>query len=181
MNKNQIHSKKSIENTLLESIKNRENVTKERLEQAEAINFKAIPEKVIPTDEFGFIKKEENLPQKDPEAQKKESLKINARIEKWNTMLSQYSTYRTSKFSKLKSRTRKGIPDSLRGYVWQKFANMSTLTKPNIYNTLVESKDCDPLAEAVILKALDRTFPHNFIFQDKYGSGQRQLYRVLTA
>ena len=95
-------------------------------------------------------------------------------------MLTQYPTYGTSKFSKLKSRTRKGIPDSLRGYVWQKFANVSTLTKPNIYNTLVESKDCDPLAEAVILKALDRTFPHNFIFQDKYGSGQRQLYRVRT-
>lgn len=47
--------------------------------------------------------------------------------------------------------------------------------------SLVESKDCDPEAEAVILKDLDRTFPHNFIFQDKYGSGQRQLYHVLSA
>ena len=60
MNKNQIDSKKSIEKTLIESIKNRENVTKERLEQAEAINFKAIPEKVIPTDEFGFIKRRQS-------------------------------------------------------------------------------------------------------------------------
>ena len=140
-NGQQIDQKKLIENTLIESIKNKENVTKERLEQAEKIDFKAIPEKVIKTDEFGFIKKEKNLPEIDPEEQKKESLKINARIEKWNTMLAQYSTYSTSKFSKLKSRTRKGVPDSLRGYVWQQFANVSSYYKPNIYNSLVESKD----------------------------------------
>ena len=89
-NGQQIDQKKLIENTLIESIKNKENVTKERLEQAEKIDFKAIPEKVIKTDGFGFIKKEENLPEIDPEKQKKESLKINARIEKWNTMLAQY-------------------------------------------------------------------------------------------
>ena len=142
-NGQQIDQKKLIKNTLIESIKNKENVTKERLEQAEKIDFKAIPEKVIKTDEFGFIKKEANLPEIDPEEQKKESLKINARIEKWNTMLAQYSTYSTSKFSKLKSRTRKGVPDSLRGYVWQQFANVSSDYKPNIYNSLVESKDFD--------------------------------------
>lgn len=134
-NGQQIDQKKLIEYTLIESIKNKENVIKERLEQAEKIDFKAIPEKIIPTDEFGFIKKEENIPQIDPEEQKKESLKINARIEKWSTMLAQYSTYSTSKFSKLKSRTRKGVPDSLRGYVWQQFANVSTYYKPNIYKS----------------------------------------------
>ena len=74
-NGQQVDPKKSIEKALVESIKNRENVTKERLEQAEQINFKAIPEKIIPTDEFGFIKKEDNIPQIDPEKQKKNHLR----------------------------------------------------------------------------------------------------------
>ena len=136
--------KQIIENRLIESIKNKENVTKERMEEAEKINFKSIPETVLATDEFGFIKKEDNLNTNiDPKEKQKELLKINARIEKWNTMLSQYELFTKSKFSKLKSRTRKGVPDSLRGYVWQQFANVSFYYKPNIYNSLVENKDFD--------------------------------------
>lgn len=56
-NGQQIDQKKLIENTLIESIKNKENVTKERLEQAEKIDFKAIPEKVIKTDELIYKKR----------------------------------------------------------------------------------------------------------------------------
>ena len=174
--------KQIIENRLIESIKNKENVTKERMEEAEKINFKSIPETVLATDEFGFIKKEGILNTNiDPKEKQKELLKINARIEKWNTMLSQYELFTKSKFSKLKSRTRKGVPDSLRGYVWQQFAEVSKYHQPNIYKQLVEDKECDPDTEAVILKDLDRTFPHNFIFKDKYGQGQRSLYHVLRA
>ena len=176
-----IDHKKAIEKRLMESIKNKENVTKERLEQAEKIDFKGLPESIIATDEFGFIKPEDKIKPVDPEAQKKEYLKINARIEKWNEMMSNYKTYSTSKFSKLKSRTRKGIPDSLRGYVWQQFAKVSDFFKPNVYQSLVDDKECDQETESVILKDLDRTFPHNFIFKDKYGSGQRSLYYVLRA
>ena len=178
MEKKVEEQKQIIENRLIESIKNKENVTKERMEEAEKINFKSIPEKVMATDEFGFIKKEENV---NTNVNTKELLKINARIEKWNTMLSQYETFTTSKFSKLKSRTRKGVPDSLRGYVWQQFAEVSKYHQPNLYKQLVEDKECDPDIEAVILKDLDRTFPHNFIFKDKYGQGQRSLYHVLRS
>ena len=65
-------------------------------------------------------------------------------------MLSQYELFTKSKFSKLKSRTRKGVPDSLRGYVWQQFAEVSKYHQPNIYKQLVEDKECDPDRGAVV-------------------------------
>ena len=47
-------------------------------------------------------------------------------MEKWNYMIEHYEEFSTKKKKKalLKSRTRKGVPDSLRGYVWQLFAKI---------------------------------------------------------
>ena len=114
---------KQIEEMLLNSIKNRENATSQKIKMAEEINFGAMPDKLITTDEFGFIidKKSESTDLKNKE--KDELLKINARIEKWNYMIENYDEFRKKKADKLKSRTRKGLPDSLRSYVWQLFAN----------------------------------------------------------
>ena len=180
-------SKTEIEHRLVESIKKRENVTKERMEQAEKINFGAVPDKVISTDEFGFIKKDtehKELTEEEKETKRKEMLKTNARIEKWNVMIEQISAIPNSellKRSKLKSRTRKGIPDSLRGFIWQTFADVNQYYKADLYKQLCESKDIDEETETVILKDLDRTFPHIYHFKDKYGTGQRSLYRVLSS
>ena len=169
--------KKEIESQLIESIKNRENPTKEKLEKAEEINFKSIPDEVIKTDEYGFFSNETEEKPKD----QKELLKLNARIEKWNDMIEHFNIYLTSKFSKLKERTRKGIPDSLRGFIWQKFAEIDKFKIENKYNELLNDKEpLDKSIESVIIKDLDRTFPSNFFFKDKYGSGQRKLYHVLT-
>ncbi len=169
--------KKEIESQLIESIKNRENPTKEKLEKAEEINFKSIPDEVIKTDEYGFFSNETEEKPKD----QKELLKLNARIEKWNDMIEHFNIYLTSKFSKLKERTRKGIPDSLRGFIWQKFAEIDKFKIENKYNELLNDKEpLDKSIENVIIKDLDRTFPSNFFFKDKYGSGQRKLYHVLT-
>ena len=182
-----MESKTEIENRLVESIKKRENVTKERMEQAEKINFGATPSQVISTDEFGFIKKDtehKELTEEEKENKRKEMLKINARIEKWNVMIEQISSIPNSellKRSKLKSRTRKGIPDSLRGFIWQTFADVNNYYKVDLYKQLCESKDIDEETETVILKDLDRTFPHIYHFKDKYGTGQRSLYRVLSS
>ena len=172
-----IEKKKEIESQLIESIKNRENPTKERLEKAEEIDFKSIPDEVIKTDEYGFFSNETEEKPKD----QKELLKLNARIEKWNDMIEHFNIYLTSKFSKLKERTRKGIPDSLRGLMWQKFGEIDKFKIENKYNELLNDKQpLDKATENVIIKDLDRTFPSNFFFKDKYGSGQRKLYHVLT-
>ena len=177
INKDENREKKEIESQLIESIKNRENPTKERLEKAEEIDFKSIPDELIKTDEYGFVQNETEEKPKD----QKELLKLNARIEKWNDMIEHFNIYLTSKFSKLKERTRKGIPDSLRGLMWQKFGEIDKFKIENKYNELLNDKEpLDKSIESVIIKDLDRTFPSNFFFKDKYGSGQRKLYHVLT-
>ena len=48
-----------IEKELLISINNKEMITRERLNLAEIIKFKDEPDKIIFTDQFGFIKKDD--------------------------------------------------------------------------------------------------------------------------
>ena len=170
---------KQIEEMLLNSIKNRENATSQKIKMAEEINFGAMPDKLITTDEFGFIidKKSESTDLKNKE--KDELLKINARIEKWNYMIENYDEFRKKKADKLKSRTRKGIPDSLRSYVWQLFANKDKYYKKDLFQKLDSEKVNEDL-ETVIIKDLDRTYPDCQLFKDKYGNGQRKLYKVLS-
>ena len=109
-------------------------------------------------------------------------LQVNARIEKWNYMIQNYEEFTTNKKKKalLKSRTRKGIPDSLRGYVWQLFANKDKYYNKDLYQNL-EKEPIKEEIETVIIKDLDRTFPLCQFFREKYGNGQRKLYKVLSA
>ena len=51
---------------------------------------------------------------------------------------------------------------------------------PNLYKEL-ESQPIKEDLEIVIMKDLDRTFPLIQFFREKYGNGQRQLYKVLSA
>ena len=177
-----------IEKDLIESVQKMENVTKENLELAEKIKFKNNTDRIIETDEFGFLKKDSNISdnndniimKKDTNKLTKEQiLTINARTEKWQDMLNNYQKYQTTKRAKLKSRTRKGIPDSLRSVVWQLFAGTDKLKEKNLFENL-NKQELDKDIEGVIIKDLDRTFPSCQLFKEKYGMGQRKLYRVLS-
>ena len=177
-----------IEKDLIESVQKMENVTKENLELAEKIKFKNNTDRIIETDEFGFFKKDSNISdnndnitmKKDSNKLTKEQiLTINARTEKWQDMLNNYQKYQTTKRAKLKSRTRKGIPDSLRSIVWQLFAGTDKLKEKNLFENL-NKQELDKDIEGVIIKDLDRTFPSCQLFKEKYGMGQRKLYRVLS-
>ena len=185
---------KTIEKSLARSISNKEVITRERLHLAETIKFKNEPDRIIVTDQYGFVKSDKQPP--DDKAQKKfekkpskkmnssksckNLLQINARMEKWNYMLNRYEEFSTKKRELLKSRTRKGIPDSLRGFVWQLFAEKKKYYVPNIYNELEKQPIKEDL-EITIMKDLDRTFPLLQFFSEKYGNGQRKLYKVLSA
>ena len=189
--KEDIYRKRSptiIEKNLIESVQKMENVTRENLELAEKIKFKNNTDRLIETDEFGFLKKDSNVSdnndniimKKDTNKLTKEQiLTINARTEKWQDMLSNYEKYQTTKRAKLKSRTRKGIPDSLRSIVWQLFAESDKLKEKNLFENL-NKQELDKDTEGVIIKDLDRTFPSCQLFKEKYGMGQRKLYRVLS-
>ena len=186
-----------IERGLIESIKKMENVTKEKLELAEKINFKNNTDSLVETDEFGFFKNQpkkgknnENINKTNnneikevkhdtPMLSKEELLKVNARTEKWKDMLANYTKYQTTKKSKLKSRTRKGVPDNLRSQVWQLFAETDKLRKKNLFEDL-DKEEMNKDDELVIIKDLDRTFPSCQLFKEKYGKGQRKLYHVLS-
>ena len=173
---------KTIEEGLLEAIKKKENVTKEKLDLAEKINFKSNSEALIQTDEFGFIKDKggsESKIQNEDNKHANELLKINARTEKWRYMLEHIDVYKGKKEKKLKERTRKGIPDSLRGYVWQLFSKKDKYYMKYLYENLEKDK-LDPATEITIIKDLDRTFPSCQFFKDKYGTGQRKLFKVLS-
>lgn len=112
-------------------------------------------------------------------------LRENARMEKWNEMLINFEENFNDNFSKIKSRARKGIPDCYRGVVWQKFAEIAkNKNDPNLkneYKTLLKDETVEQSTESVILRDIDRTFPKNAFFKDKYGLGQRILFACLKA
>jgi len=114
--------------------------------------------------------------------------KENARMEKWNEMLinfDNYFIYDRIKFTKLKSRTRKGIPDCYRGIMWQKFADVfkykNDVNFKEEYKKIINDESVDLSNETVILRDIDRTFPKHAFFKDKYGLGQRSLFTCLKA
>ena len=175
-----------IESKLITSIEKKENANRENLDLAGKINFKSIPDKIIETDEFGFLKKVERpgetpYENKDQEnkTEKNDLLLINSRTEKWIYMLEHYDLFSTKKFSKLKQRTRKGIPDNLRSNVWQLFGEMKKYYKKDLFNKISKEK-LDEDTEETIIKDLDRTYPSCQLFTDKYGNGQRKLFKVLS-
>jgi hypothetical protein len=185
---------KEIEREIVRSITKKERVTRERINMAELIRFRNEPESIVLTDQFGFIQidnpgiskkltMKNNLKFSSILLNKRQSvrnsLKVNARIEKWNHMLKNYEEFSTKKREILKSRTRKGIPDNLRGYVWQLFAEKQKYFIPGVYEDL-QSLPIEENLERVIIKDLNRTFPLCHFFREQYGNGQRQLYRVLS-
>jgi hypothetical protein len=169
----------TIEESLTNSINNREMMTIENLKKAEQIGFKNAPDKVIKTDQFGFIKEEKNDKNnnkriEDTKESRQKILRENARLEKWNIMLSDFDNYYKKNFEKLKSRTRKGIPDSIRGLIWQYYSQISTFMNKEtegFYERLVNEETTDLETESVILRDIDRTFPKHTFFKDKYGLG----------
>jgi hypothetical protein len=90
-------------------------------------------------------------------------------------MLSNFDDFIKNNFEKMKERTRKGIPDSLRGLIWQLFADIDKYrndpNNSNVYNNLVNEEDSDLETESIILRDIDRTFPKHTFFKDKYGLG----------
>ena len=164
----------TIENPLLRHRSMSDDMDSEKKKKADSFYCRQIPDKIIYTDQYGFIR--------DPTDNKKiednngSPLQYNARQEKWSYMLQNYDEFCKKHFAKLKERVRKGIPDSLRGYAWQKLINVDELYKKDLYKSLdVESVDAD--VRALIKNDIYRTFPKNTHF--KTGDGQRQLLEVL--
>ena len=100
-------------------------------------------------------------------------------------MLEDFDKFKSSNFSKLKERTRKGIPDSMRGIAWINIAGIKEFKKgkENLYKDLLlnikNENFIEKKEEDIIIRDLHRTFPKSIIFSAKLGEGQRNLFKIL--
>ncbi|KAK4765941.1 hypothetical protein SAY87_007583 [Trapa incisa] len=138
-------------------------------------------------DRFGFIKGEVN---NSPESLNKVRSanyyeRDERRVRKWRKMIgvggSDWKHYVRRKPYVVKRRIRKGIPDCLRGLVWQLISGSRDLLlmNPGVYEQLVIYETS--ASELDIIRDISRTFPSHVFFQQRHGPGQRSLYNVLKA
>ncbi|KQJ83334.1 TBC1 domain family member 10A isoform X1 [Brachypodium distachyon] len=138
-------------------------------------------------DRVGFIKTEQS---NSPEGTLKsrpahECGREERRIRKWRKMIgaggSDWKHYVRRNPHVVKRRIRKGIPDCLRGLVWQLISGSRDLLlmNPGVYETLVIYETST--SELEIIRDISRTFPSHIFFQQRHGTGQRSLYNVLKA
>ncbi|BBM98327.1 hypothetical protein Mp_1g12630 [Marchantia polymorpha subsp. ruderalis] len=141
-----------------------------------------------PVDRFGFLKpagspaevssKSTSKPQNEREREER-------RLRKWRKMIgvggTDWKHYVRRKPHVVKRRIRKGIPDCLRGLVWQLISGSRDLLLMNqgVYEQLVVFETS--AAELDIIRDISRTFPSHVFFQQRHGPGQRSLYNVLKA
>ncbi|WOK94116.1 hypothetical protein Cni_G02818 [Canna indica] len=107
------------------------------------------------------------------------------RIRKWRKMIgvggSDWKHYVRRKPHVVRRRIRKGIPDCLRGVVWQLISGSRDLLLMNqgVYEQLVIYETS--ASELDIIRDISRTFPSHVFYQQRHGPGQRSLYNVLKA
>ncbi|KAI4306611.1 hypothetical protein L6164_029872 [Bauhinia variegata] len=140
-------------------------------------------------DRFGFVKQDGNISSdgfvKSGAAYEYERLKEEKRLRKWRKMIgaggSDWKHYLRRKPYVVKRRIRKGIPDCLRGLVWQLMSGSRDLLlmNPGVYEQLVIYETS--ASELDIIRDISRTFPSHVFFQQRHGPGQRSLYNVLKA
>ncbi|ERN05822.1 hypothetical protein AMTR_s00006p00260160 [Amborella trichopoda] len=140
-----------------------------------------------PVDRFGFVKQDQNnssegLTKSKPLIDKEREER---RARKWRKMIgiggSDWKHYVRRKPLVVKRRIRKGIPDCLRGLVWQLISGSRDLLLMNagVYEQLVIYETS--ASELDIIRDISRTFPSHVFFQQRHGPGQRSLYNVLKA
>ena len=101
-------------------------------------------------------------------------------LEEWNPVLMEWGTDNLEKRPKnVANLVRCGIPDNLRGKIWQKLANVENkVDLTDSYRVLITK---ETTCENVIQRDINRTFPaHNF-FRETGGFGQDSLYKVSKA
>lgn len=145
------------------------------------------PSSPKPVDRFGFIKTENSNSPDDLKRSKSTSGsgREERRVRKWRKMIgvggSDWKHYVRRKPLVVKRRVRKGIPDCLRGLVWQLISGSRDLLlmNPGVYEQLVIYETS--ASELDIIRDISRTFPSHVFFQQRHGPGQRSLYNVLKA
>ncbi|XP_020702556.1 ecotropic viral integration site 5 protein homolog isoform X2 [Dendrobium catenatum] len=175
------------------------------MEKRRADEFEPGPASPLkPVDRFGFVKQDQNNSleaknrptnevERGPKIVRSDCLheyfivenREERRIRKWRKMIgvggSDWKHYVRRKPHVVRRRIRKGIPDCLRGLVWQLISGSRglLLMNPGVYEQLVIYETS--ASELDIIRDISRTFPSHVFFQQRHGPGQRSLYNVLKA
>lgn len=128
-------------------------------------------------------------PDDEEDVDKKTAVKSGAKqfdpikhLEQWRVICIDFHRFRGKCPDKCKVLIRQGIPEFLRGSVWQKLALSRELLQKypkDLYEQMRQSKTAP--SEGDIVRDINRTFPKHVLYRDKQGLGQQQLLNVLRA
>ena len=95
----------------------------------------------------------------------------------WSDILSKWRKNYAERPRGLQSLVRQGIPEALRGEVWQLLAGIHEDENQMIdtYRVLLTKESS---SERIIINDLNRTFPAHEYFKEQGGIGQEALYRL---
>ncbi|KAG6865369.1 hypothetical protein C0991_003146 [Blastosporella zonata] len=96
----------------------------------------------------------------------------------WGAVISDYQGFAAERPEELASAIARGIPDTLRGMMWQ---HMAASKDPELEDTYLKLLKEASTHEKAIIRDLGRTFPHHDFFNDGQGIGQENLFNVLKA
>ena len=100
-------------------------------------------------------------------------------LELWTALVSDYTQTATRLPTLTSRKIRAGIPQPLRGLVWQAMSGARDTHLEGLYHTLCVEKNTP--FEKVIGRDLMRTFPEVEMFKQEGGTGQSDLGKVLRA
>lgn len=100
-------------------------------------------------------------------------------LEGWADVLAKWRQNLSQRPRQLNTLVRKGIPEALRGEVWQLLSNCHADTEMmDTYRLLITKEST---CEGVILRDINRTFPAHDFFREAGGIGQDALYKISKA
>eukprot|EP00927_Polykrikos_kofoidii_P077925 TRINITY_DN74809_c0_g1_i1.p1 TRINITY_DN74809_c0_g1~~TRINITY_DN74809_c0_g1_i1.p1 ORF type:complete len:407 (-),score=54.21 TRINITY_DN74809_c0_g1_i1:96-1271(-) len=100
-------------------------------------------------------------------------------LEQWRVICIDFHRFRSKYPDKCKALIRQGIPEFLRGAVWQKLALSRDKYPADVYHQMCLTNDAP--CEGDIVRDINRTFPKHVLYRDRQGLGQQQLLNVLRA
>jgi hypothetical protein len=128
------------------------------------------------TDTQGTNEREETAEQQQSTQTTQEEREVD--WEFWGHAVSDLEEVERSDQPRLAAEIKQGIPDSIRGQVWQLLARSKSPGLEATYATLLDKPSSH---ESVIRRDLARTFPEHEYFKSESGDGQTSLFNVIKA